>query len=130
MVVVDVFLGHTKRQTPLQHLPPTEPRQRGQHAAREEERRVPWELLLIPAAPAALEAVTLTVELVAVARVDPAALAKMAATVLLPLVPAAAAAAVPVDQRLLLAQTEQPALAVLVVQGGLQALGVLELHPV
>ena len=62
----------------------------------------------------------------AVARVDPAALAVMAATVLLPLIPAVEAVAARVDRRLPLVRQEQFPLAVLAGQGELWALGALE----
>jgi hypothetical protein len=61
------------------------------------------------------------------ARVDPAALAKMAVTAFLPLAPVKAAAAARVDQHPLLVQREHLPLAALAAQEGLQVLGVLEL---
>jgi len=64
----------------------------------------------------------------AVARVDPAALAVMAVTVLVPVLPALVAAAARVVRPLLLAQQEHLPLAVLVAQGGLQALEVPEVQ--
>lgn len=59
-----------------------------------------------------------------VAREDPAALARMAGTPKGTLAMATAAAAVQADRHLLMAEAEQPWLAELAAQGGLQALGV------
>ena len=73
-----------------------------------------------------MEAALLPQLAVAVARVDPEALVVMAVTVLVPVVPAVAAAAARVDRHPPLAQREHLPLAVLAVQGGLQALVVLE----
>ena len=66
----------------------------------------------------------------AAARVDPAVRAVMAVTAMATLAAVKAAAAARVDRRLLLAQREQAPLVVMAAQGGLQALGVLELHQV
>ena len=60
------------------------------------------------------------------ARVDPEALAVMAAMVLVPLLPAMEEAAARVDRHLLLVPQEHLPLAVLAGQGELQALGVPE----
>ena len=64
----------------------------------------------------------------AAARVDPVALAVMAVLAFLPILLAVAVAVAQVDRHPLLVQQEQPPLAVLVVRGELQALGVLGLH--
>jgi hypothetical protein len=64
----------------------------------------------------------------AVVQVDPAVLAVMAETGLVPLVPALEVAEARVDRHPPLAQREHLPLAALAVRGELQALGVLELH--